>query len=733
MPTLVMAGKFPNKIDGSVKAKAYTFLEKLQQDDSAPGLHIEPINGSADPRVRTGRVDQFWRAVMFKLVGQGEPHYIWHGIWPHDEAIAVAKKVTLKQNPINGMPTIEEIEIPAAAPEWESVQAPTEAPAEPTVAPERTAAATEPWLPGLGYRPEQLTDVLGVPDAVAEDAMSLATEDDVIALAGEQKGWLALALLGLATGDPVEQIVDQLGLGAEPSTGDEDEDIVRALRRPGARAHFAFIENQEELRSVIEGGDFAAWRVFLHPEQRRYVEQTANGPFRLSGGAGTGKTVVIVHRARELARRDPDARIVVTTYTTNLADALRDQVTQLDAHLGDAQLGSAGVHVTGVDSLAYAVIQRASVPGLVDAMQAVLGEDRSNPTRRTPGERWRGVVDAYSADLPVEIANEHFLRGEYELVVLPHRVRSEDEYLRVRRQGRGVPLDRERRRAVWRLIEAYRAQARADGSLDFAEAAAVAAAYLDGAGDHPAHHLADHVLVDEGQDLDPTRWQMLRALVATGTDDMFIAEDSHQRIYGPRTVLGRLGIRIVGRSRRLTLNYRTTAQNLHYAMGLLEGERWFDLEGELDETGYRSARTGPQPVVDEVTALGPELETVVRHATTWAKDGVPLETIAVLVPDRQQRERIAKALADAGVPAASVDRERPPTGRVAVMTRHRAKGTEFARVVLTDVGWVPDWELRRLAELDESEREDQGLRNRALLYVAATRARDELVVVRRPH
>lgn len=137
-------------------------------------------------------------------------------------------------------------------------------------------------------------------------------------------------------------------------------------------------------------------------------------------------------------------------------------------------------------------------------------------------------------------------------------------------------------------MAAYRAQNRVEGTLDFAEAAAVAAAHLDRAGP-----LADHVLVDEGQDLSPAHWQLLRALVASGPDDLFTAEDSHQRIYGARTVLGRYGIRIVGRSQRLTLNYRTTAQNLRYSMTLLDGGEYVDLEEQPEATGYRSARSGP--------------------------------------------------------------------------------------------------------------------------------------------
>jgi len=162
MPTLVMAGKAPQKIaDGALKKKAWTFLEKLQEDDTTPGLHIEPINGSIDPRVRTGRVDDFWRAVLFKLTGQGDTHYVFHGIWAHDDAIAVAKKVTLKQNPINGMPVIEEIAVPEPGP-TPTRTLPTPV-ADTTLAPPRPVqeepapdSTPAPTLPALGYSHDDL-------------------------------------------------------------------------------------------------------------------------------------------------------------------------------------------------------------------------------------------------------------------------------------------------------------------------------------------------------------------------------------------------------------------------------------------------------------------------------------------------------------------------------------------------------------------------------------------------
>ena len=571
---------------------------------------------------------------------------------------------------------------------------------------------------------------LGFAPDDAATALAATDEDAILALAQSHEGsWIGMVLIDLASGDTIDDIVERMELAAAKATADADADLLASLKRPGAQAEFAFIEGQDELRHVIEAGDFGAWRIFLHPEQRRYVAKRFTGPFRLSGGAGTGKTVVLVHRARHLARTDPSARIILTTFTTNLAELLKESLVQLDPTVPLANaLGQPGIHVTGVDSLAAAVLKKAG-GALGPAISAVFGPTRTELAGRTPSGRWRAVLDSVTTTLGPDLANEAFLAAEYATVIVPGRIKTADEYLKVRRPGRGVALDRARRQAVWDLIEAYRAHNRIDGTVDFSEAAAVAAAYLGDTGNGP-RALADHVLVDEGQDLSPTHWQLLRGLVAPGNDDLFIAEDSHQRIYGPRTVLSRYGISIVGRSRRLTLNYRTTAQNLHYAMSVLEGGNYVDLEDAPEEARYRSARSGPKPVITVASTITEELDAAAA-LDRWLKEGTTPETIAVLVHDRYQRDRVVNGLGERGIAVRAIDRDRVQPGKPVVMTMHRAKGTEFAKVVLVGVGAQTSAEIDRLAAMDEAERTDAELRTRSLTYVAASRARDELVVLKR--
>lgn len=749
--TIIMT-RTGNRLDPNLKKKAFAFLEKLAEDDSAPGLHIEPIKNSADKKVRTGRVDQGYRAVLFKLTEGGSNSYVFHGIWPHDDAIVVAGKVTLTLNPVNGVAeirTVQKIDEPvvatdhADAPDGASIipdeseleTATVPAEAESTIA--SAVAESRPAAPvwTLPIASQDLVTELGFPVDVAERADGCSSEEALLDLAAELDNWQGQILLDLATGMSLEDAKAELEIEkvTEP-VGDTDADILEGLRHPAAKIQFAQIEGRDELKQVIESGDFGAWRVFLHPQQRGVAERSFNGAARVTGGAGTGKTVVILHRARNLLTKQRQARVLLTTFTTNLANALSSDLDRLDPTLPRASgLGESGAYVTGVDSLASNVIKRAG-GDIAEDVQAVLGQGRLDVTARTHSEQaWKAALDVGGSDLPDGLKSVAFLQSEYELVVLPARITTRDDYLLVRRPGRGVRLSRKQRASVWSVVQAYRLATRMAGTIDFGEAAAIAAHRLERMSAAGTGRLCDHVLVDEGQDLSPSHWRLLRALVAEGPNDIFIAEDGHQRIYGHRLVLSHYGIRTVGRSRRLTLNYRTTAETLAYAVSLLKGAEYRDLEDAADTTdNYRSARSGPRPTVRGFSTVTDELEFVAETLRTWLgqleSEGVTPETIGILVRDRYQRDRLVTALDDLGVAVRGVDREAIKPGEPVVMTMHRAKGTEFSKVILFGLGAKTSQSNLQAYEFSEADLEEAKARERSLLYVAASRARDELVV-----
>ena len=724
MANLVIASnsKGMSKLDGSIKNKVYDFFEKLTADDTQPSLHIEPLHVAIDPRVRTGRVDLHYRAVLFRVDDKASgPTYIYMGTWGHDDAIKLAERATLRVNPING--TLEGL-IGDSAP-VEPVETTPVAP--PVSKPELS------YLAGVGYTLADLTDGLGINPVLAAKAMEAPDESALLEAAAEGLEWEGSALLELATGMAIETIRENHGFVKEPADKslDTDQQIIAALERPASKMQFAFIEDNEELRRVIEGGDFAAWRTFLHPEQRKYVESDFSGAFRLSGGAGTGKTVVAIHRARRLARANPDARIVLTTFNATLAQGLKADLKALDPGLRLAEKpGDPGVYVGGIDALGRDVLHRAGDATAV-ASERVFGHAIEFGSKRTASDAvWREVAQSVDSGLDAKLATPAFLETEYVAVVLANRVTTLEQYAKVARPGRGVRLSRPQRIAVWKLVDAYRRQSQMDESISFPEVLALAAEALRVRAERDGTHLADHVLVDEAQDLHATHWALLRALAAEGPNDLFIAEDSHQRIYGSPVVLSRFGVKIVGRSRRLTLNYRTTAQNLHFAVSVLSGTKYRDLEqGEESTSDYRSARNGPAPELISCTDLAAELETVATKIKSWlAEDGVEPESIAVLTRSQDERDRFVRGLGERGVPARAVDKNASTPGQPLVMTMHRAKGMEFSRVVLASVDEKHVPLPASLRNVPEEERAEALLRERSLLYVASCRARDALVV-----
>ena len=530
----------------------------------------------------------------------------------------------------------------------------------------------------------------------------------------------------------------------------EDDALIAGLRTSAAQLSFAEIEDEDELKRVAEGGDFEAWRVFLHPEQRRWAQRGYNGPFRLSGGAGTGKTVVLVHRAVRLAKAPTPVdgvapRVVLTTFTRNLASELEAQVSTLDSSVPRAgQLGKPGLYVAGVDQLAFEVLRSATSEELSQATARLLGRPHVSIGNRSEPSDWDRALETATDDLPERARNRVFLEDEYEQIVLPNRLSEKRDYLRVRRPSRGVRLSRQQRALVWNVIEAYRVRTATNDTLSYVEVNHLAAMIIEtrakaidlpsaAESERRAAYPVDHLLVDEGQDLNSGHWMFLRALARRDTrNDLFIGEDSHQRIYGNKVVLSRFGINIVGRSRRLTLNYRTTEQNLAFGLNILSGGSFTDLENSTESVaGYRSLRAGVAPLVKGFGTLDEELEYVASELNQWLEEcendaTLKPEQIAVLV--RSDPGKAARRLGDYGVSVQSVGKGLIKEGLPVVMTMHRAKGTEFRNVAIMHAGSddIPSKLNARFQPEDYVA--DFNLRERSLLYVAATRARDRLAV-----
>lgn len=771
-PMFIMDRGFSSSYDRSIAGKVTATLEKLQRDPTSPGLHVEALHSCADSRVRSARVDQFHRLIFFDL----DSALLLYGVYGHDRAYQVAANAYARVNPVSGMAEIREAQAadtaaPATAVPDAEVHSRAQALAAERMAQEQAEAerrhtegvaneAEVPTPPAPIPEPETnplatmdaqvLTDELGIDAPVAEAVVAARDTDHLLRYLEGVGGWQGEALMELATGASLERTKETFMLGptdqgtplGRPST---TEAVLQAATDYRAANQFHLIEDDKALEKALATGDFEAWRLFLHPEQQEHVDRTSKGPFRLSGGAGTGKTVVLVHRAVRLAQRNPEARVLVVSFTSNLVDMVRDQIKALDPSMPMAtQLGERGICVLTLDQVARRVLSDAEARRRLDqGMSEVLGWG----VRRVTGYRgtgsyganpWENAIDEVGDDLPEALRSVPFFVSEYQEVVLPQQITDEVSYLRAPRTGRGSGLGRRQRRAVWEVIHQYRRAGLAEQRMDFDEATAVAAHLLSSEG---GSRQADHLLIDEGQDFTPTRWQLARALVAEGDDDLFIAEDSNQRIYGNRIVLGHYGIRIVGRSRRLRLNYRTTEQNLELALAVLDGGDYDVDDTEADQSSgttstaadrYISRRVGPVPKLHGVESLTKQYDEAARLLSVWLQeitaDGLPANSLGVLVRTKRLRDQFAQAMGERGVSVHPVDGHDIMPASPVVMTLHRAKGTEFTRVLIFGASEDAIPRSLRGHDYDPDAAQQSALRERSLLYVGATRARDMLAI-----
>jgi superfamily I DNA/RNA helicase len=674
--------------------KAREFMEKFRADSTRASIHLEPIHGMADEKVRTARVGDDWRAVVVAPPKGDVFVCVW--VDHHDEAMAWAKRKRFDVNPTTG--ALQVIELDAAP----------EAPPAPTPAAVSDDPATVP--PGrlfAGRSREELARC-GVPAVLLPAVWGLRTESDLDQLHPHLPAEVSDALYALASGSTIDEALTLAG-GAKPTAARVDpNDLAQALEHPDSQRRFYVVESERELIDVL-AAPLTRWRVFLHPSQRALVTRDANGPVRVLGGAGTGKTVVAMHRARHLAAKvfkGASERVLFTTFTRNLA---RDVRRHLDDLCGEER---GRIDVDNLHHWAAEFLRARGVKvNVVD------------------GDLQRALWDTALAEGTVGNLPRAFFREEWERVVQANDLSERDAYLKARRVGRGTPLSREQRAAVWRVMARYRAALDAKGLMESADIVREARLCLERT---PADSPYRAVVIDETQDLRPADLRFLRALVPPSRNDLFLVGDAHQRIYGHVANLSACGIETRGRSVRLKVNYRTTEPIRAWAVKVLGGMRPDDLDGgEDDLAGYRSLRRGPAPTVHHFVRESEEAEAVLETVRAWRQQGPDREVCLAVRTKELIASRYLPLLKSAGIPAVLVQTkaEADLADGVRLATMHRVKGLEFPRVLLAGVqeGTVP-LALSDDALPDAAAREDHALQERRLLFVAATRARDELVV-----
>ena len=670
--------------------KVRTLITQFAANPTSSGLNYERIQAAHN--LRSLRIDRSYRAIVLKP-DSGSVHLM---LWAdkHDEAYDWARRHRCSVNPDTGALQVYEPREPTG--KVESAAAPSD-----------TATAPGPFAVLRGRQLRRL----GVPEAMLTEVRAIGGEEALDAIRERLPMEAYEALFYFLAGDSYEDLIRQR---EQPADEVDTDDIAKALERMESRGRFVVVENEMELEEVLSA-PLERWRVFLHPTQRRLVERKWSGPVRVLGGAGTGKTVAAMHRARWLARHLPEgARILFLTFTRNLAADIKNNLRSI---CSPSEMRR--IDVTNLDQWVHGFLRRRS-------LDRQIVYNRGKPPWNEIWQQALGLADS-SLNLP-----EAFYSDELDQVVLAHGITSEAEYLRVPRTGRGTPLRRAQRARVWPVFEDYRLNLSLHGGKEMDDAYRDAAALLAEDRGGLAYAAA---IVDEAQDMGAQAYRLIRALVPQAPNDLFIVGDGHQRIYGrSRVVLGRCGIRIVGRSRKLRLNYRTTEETRAWAVRLLEGREIDDLDGGLDDQrGFKSLTHGPVPQVMEFDSAERQAAFIVRWLGDLAGRGESLRGACIVARTGAERDSVQEAIRAAGLPCVVLERDLPDdddADAVRLATMHRVKGLEFDRVIMASVnaGLVPLPKAMQ-GHADDGGREWAETEERALVYVAATRARKELLVL----
>nr|WP_308201546.1 UvrD-helicase domain-containing protein [Sphaerisporangium perillae] len=508
-------------------------------------------------------------------------------------------------------------------------------------------------------------------------------------------------LVGLASGMTVDEVWANLPASVEASEIDP-EDVAAAVERSPEQV--LLVSGPDELMDAF-AKPFAFWRIYLHPSQRDAAYGSFSGPARVTGGPGTGKTVVALHRAKHLAEQSDEAKsVLVTTFIRTLPSTMEAALRQLI----DDDTALDRIEVRHIDGVAYRV-----VTGGTGNLAVLRHEDEK--------QRWTRVIRTLG--LPSRF-DEAFLAHEWRQVVLTQGITSLEEYQQAARPGRGRALGHLQKAQIWDAITAFTDGLQADKVWTYETICQEATRLLE-AGERTPYR---HVIVDEAQDLSPWHWRLLRAATGRGRDDLFLAGDTHQRVYDYRVSLKKLGIDITGRSTRLKINYRTTAEILRWSLELLRGERIDDMNGGLDSlAGYRSEVHGAAPLLEGYPTQSGELEGLVTTTRRWLDQGVAPGQIGVAARSNMLADQAVAKLKASGIPAAALAKKHTDA-EVGVGTMHRMKGMEFRCVAIIGVGEhaVPPSSAITPADEDLIAHHQDLQRERCLLFVAATRAREEL-------
>lgn len=655
------------RLSANEQARVIDFINTFQSNPANPGISLERVTRARSKGLWSARVSRDIRAILHKDGDTWAILYADH----HDPAYDWAGRRHIGRHSVTGaLQIVESVETIREVERVVEVFVEPDAP------------------PLLDKHDDEYLLSLGVPEDWLPTVRRVSDDDQLLVVCEKLPVDVGERLFALAAGDFV----------TPPKPVASDRPTTEAA---DTQRRFFVVEDAEGLAAALNA-PMERWIAFLHPSQRALVERRFKGPAKVSGAAGTGKTVVAMHRSRHLARQGE--RVLLTSYVTTLCENIERNLEKLCTR---AELEK--ITVSTVHKQALSIVKKV--------------EPRVRPA--TDGDVNKLLDTLHVRYAPAYDAS--FVRAEWDNVVRLQGIETWGDYRKARRTGRGRGLAVKERKTLWQVFGGV-LDGLAQRQLRDWTGLCVRAEELLKSGELESPFSA--VVVDEVQDLRPPDLRFLRALCERQPGNLMVCGDAGQRIYPGGFSLGALGIEVRGRSSVLRINYRTTEQIRRIADRLL-GSSADDMDGGAEERkGTRSLLRGPDPVLEGFDTKEQERAAAVDRIQDWMRSGLRPQAIAVFARTGTQVKAVGEALTAGGVGWEALSEKEVGEGAgVHIGTMHRAKGLEFKAVLVVDCseGVVPNsFALRRAT--DPQDREAVEAQELRLLYVAMTRARDELAV-----
>lgn len=674
---LTAFARLPRQIQGKVTE----FVNKFRNNPLSPGINYEKINSGIDKKIYSVRIDDTYRGIVVRQKETGVYLLLW--VDHHDEAYQWASRKRCEVNPKTGAIQVFDVQMTA----------------------EKLTSLESTTLFGTAKDDDLLK--LGVPEMQLDFVRSFITKEDFYGAESAMPHDVYEHLSWLAEGFPVEEVLELVA--EEQSVAASAGDLSAALDAPTTLKSFVVIEGEDELRRIM-AEPLEKWRVFLHPSQRKIAQKEYNGPARILGGAGTGKTVVAMHRAKYLASRcEGQQKILLSTFTANLAADIRENLRKI-CTLEELRK----IEVVHLDAWVNRFLREAG-------FSAQIGyDDAIDPL-------WEKAVLLANIDLPFESS---FYKEEWNRIVIAQEALTLEKYVKATRNGRGTRLDRKKRMLVWKVFENYQTLMKENQIRDINTAMYECTKLLQASGKKAIYA---NIIIDEGQDFSDNAYRLIRALAGEEhLNDIFIVGDAHQRIYRNHPTLSKCGINIRGRSSILKINYRTTEEIRKHAFALLNGVSFDDMDGDIDlGDKCQSLTHGEEPILKSFANANEEFEYILSEVRRLEDNGVSLTDICVVARTKNLVDDYIALFTNAGVQSYKIKRNKTDDRKyngVRVATMHRVKGLEFKYVFIVAVNNRIIPLVTAINRADAVSEAESITSEKCLLYVAMTRAQKAVYI-----